>query len=355
MRQDGANWWAQSSFTGNDLTLYMPNSSTPITPKLIIHGGAGSSLQGKGGVQAVRQSLYAVINQVYEQLLAGADAITAVHLGCQLLEDDPRFNAGTGSVLQSDGQIRMSASLMDGAQQRFSGVINVMRVQHPIQLAQFLQTSTDRVLSDQGAAELLRELQLPIYQPLTEQRLQEWLQERQDNFSRTMAGVVAGDITDDSDGDAGVVTSDASRRGTIGVVALDQSGQLAAGTSTGGKGFERIGRVSDSAMPAGNYATTAAAVSCTGIGEDIIDECLAARIVIRVTDGASLGQAFQRSFQEAGQRQRDLGAIGIDHQGQINWGKTSDVLLAAYHNGQRLGDTLELPLGLQTAGSVGHP
>jgi asparaginase (EC 3.5.1.1) len=62
-------------------------------------------------------------------------------------------------------------------------------------------------------------------------------------------------------------------RGTMGVVALDSEGQLAVGTSTGGKGFERIGRVSDSAMPAGNYATHHAAVSCTGIGEDIIDEC----------------------------------------------------------------------------------
>ncbi|MBD0364414.1 MAG: isoaspartyl peptidase/L-asparaginase, partial [Coleofasciculus sp. C3-bin4] len=135
-------------------------------PKLIIHGGAGSSLKGKGGVQVVRRSLYQVIEEVYSLLLTGAQARDAVVRGCQLLEDDPRFNAGTGSVLQSDGQIRMSAALMEGSTQRFSGVINVSRVQNPIELAKFLQDSADRVLSDLGAAELLRELNAPVYNPL---------------------------------------------------------------------------------------------------------------------------------------------------------------------------------------------
>jgi L-asparaginase len=255
----------------------------------------------------------------------------AVVLGCRLLEDDPRFNAGTGSVLQSDGQIRMSASVMDGSQQRLSGVINVSRVKNPIDLAQWLQNSSDRLLSDIGAAELARELQLPVYQPLTDQRLYEWLEERKGNFQTAMAGVVAED----------------AGRGTIGVVVRDQFGQLAVGTSTGGKGFERIGRVSDSATPAGNYANSLAAVSCTGIGEDILDEALASRIVVRVTDGLSLEAAFAKSFQEAATRQRDFGAIGLDHQGTLAWGKTCDVLLAAYWDGQHIGDTLELPPGLQ--------
>jgi L-asparaginase len=303
-----------------------------VQPKLIIHGGAGSSLKSKSGIETIRRSLYAVIEEVYALLLAGAAATDAVVLGCQLLEDDPRFNAGTGSVLQSDGQIRMSASLMDGSYQRFSGVINVSRVQHPIDLANNLQTSADRVLSDYGAAELLRELQIPSYDALTELRLQEWLQERQDNFEKKMAGVVA---------EKELVESSNAGRGTIGVVALDTQGHLAVGTSTGGKGFERIGRVSDSAMPAGNYATADAAVSCTGIGEDIIDECLAPRIVIRVTDGLALSEAMQRSFAEAFKHKRDLGAIAIDATGAIAWGKTSEVLLAAYHTGEQVGDTLE--------------
>jgi len=308
-----------------------------VQPKLIVHGGAGSSLKGKGGVETVRRSLYKVVEEVYALLLSGTSAIDAVVRGCELLEDDPRFNAGTGSVLQSDGQIRMSASLMDGARRRFSGVINVSRVQHPIDLAQTLQNSPDRVLSDYGAAELLRELQIPSYDALTDLRLQEWLFERQENFVKKMAGVVA---------EQDLVEPGNARRGTIGVVALDQRRRLAAGTSTGGKGFERIGRVSDSAMPAGNYATAHAAVSCTGIGEDIMDECLAARIVVRVTDGLSLGAAMNRSFAEAQEHQRDFGAIAIDAKGTIAWGKTSEVLLAAYHDGDKLSDTLEMDEGV---------
>lgn len=294
-------------------------------PKLIIHGGAGSSLKGKGGVEVVRSSLYQVVDAVYGMLLDGCAARDAVVQGCRMLEDDPLFNAGTGSVLQSDGQIRMSASLMDGVASRFSGVINVSRVKNPIELAEFLQSSPDRVLSDLGAAELLRELQVPIYDALTEQRLQEWIADRSDNFNRKMADVV----------------SESAGRGTIGVVALDSVGRLAAGTSTGGKGFERIGRVSDSATPAGNYANANAGVSCTGIGEDILDECLAAKIVVRVTDGLSLRESLARSFAEAQSGNRDLGAIALDATGAIGWGKTSEVILAAFHNGVSRGDSLE--------------
>lgn len=297
-----------------------------IQPKLIIHGGAGSSLKGKGGLEALRKSLHDIVTEVYQLLLDGKSATEAVIRGCQLLEDNPRFNAGTGSVLQSDGQIRMSASLMDGEKQRFSGVINVSRVQNPINLAKKLQEEDDRVLSDYGSAELLRELNFPIYDPLTDLRLHEWIEERKENFTKKMAGVVA-------ETEAG--------RGTIGVVALDTQGRISAGTSTGGKGLERIGRVSDSAMPAGNYANANAGVSCTGIGEDIIDECLAAKVVIRTGDGLSLLEAMQKSISEALENKRDLGAISLDRHGNIVWGKTSEVLLAAYHDGKNIGDCLE--------------
>jgi len=312
-------------------------NATPGLPKLIIHGGAGSSLRGKGGIDAVRSLLFDVIDQVYGRLQAGDSAEDAVVLGCQLLEDEPRFNAGTGAVLQSDGQIRLSAALMRGTTQSFSGVINVSRVKNPIHLAQFLQSESDRVLSEAGSAELVRELGIPPHNPLTDKRLKEWMQERENNFARDMAGVVAETETGTEAG-----------RGTIGVVALDRQGQLAVGTSTGGKGFERIGRVSDSAMPAGNYGDANAAVSCTGIGEDIIDECLAPRIVVRVSDGMALPDAFARSFAEAASRKRDFGAIGIDAQGVIAWGKTSEVLLAAYHDGTQKGDTLSLETGVVT-------
>ena len=301
-------------------------------PKLIIHGGAGSSFEEKGGLEVVRKSLHRIVDELYNLLLGDTTALDTVVRGCQLLENDSIFNAGTGSVLQSDGQIRMSASLMDGLNHRFSGAINVSRIKNPIDLARALQESPDRILSDNGAAEFVRELQIPVYNPLTDKRLNEWLEDRKQNFNRKMANVVA----------------ESPGTGTIGVVALDKKGRLAAGTSTGGKGFEKIGRVSDSAMPAGNYATGSAAVSCTGIGEDIIDECLAAKIVIRVTDGFSIKAAFERSFAEAHEHKRDLGAIGIDASGTINWGKTCDVILAAFHDGEKIGDSLEADKGKST-------
>jgi L-asparaginase len=94
-------------------------------------------------------------------------------------------------------------------------------------------------------------------------------------------------------------------------------------------------------MPAGNYATKQAGVSCTGVGEDIINECLAAKIVIRVGDGLSLPQAVEKSMQEAKSRNGDLAAISLDHSGAIAWGKTCPILLGAYHTGEKMGDTLE--------------
>ncbi|NJK63280.1 MAG: isoaspartyl peptidase, partial [Synechococcaceae cyanobacterium SM2_3_1] len=106
-----------------------------VQPRLIIHGGAGSALEA-AGLETIRTSLTAVITETYPLLQRGETAATAVIRACQLLEDDPHFNAGTGSVLQSDGQIRMSASLMQGESQTFSGVINVSRVRHPVLMAE---------------------------------------------------------------------------------------------------------------------------------------------------------------------------------------------------------------------------
>ena len=141
-------------------------SANTVQPKLIIHGGAGGHIKSERGEAKVRQALHTIIEEIYDLLAYEGSAVDAVVMGCQLLENQPTFNAGTGSVLQSDGQIRMSAALMDGVRQRFSGIINVSRVRHPIELAKYLQGEDDRVLSDYGASELLRELNVPIYDPL---------------------------------------------------------------------------------------------------------------------------------------------------------------------------------------------
>lgn len=116
--------------------------------------------------------------------------------------------------------------------------------------------------------------------------------------------------------------------GTIGALALDSAGRLAAATSTGGRGFERVGRVSDSGLPAGTYADGRTAVSCTGHGEDIVDEALAVRIAQRVLDGRALAQAFSATFRELAVRRRRTGAIGLDRLGRYRWSSTLPVLFA---------------------------
>ncbi len=288
-------------------------------PRVIIHGGAGRAFRDPSRRPAVRESIRRIATLLQSKLDAGNAAMDVVEEGCRLLEDDPNFNAGTGSVLQADGNVRMSASVMDGTSRAFSGVINVEGVQNPITMARYLQDFPDRVTSGRGAQELAREMNLPTYDPRTDKRISEWSAERTGGFRRDPADVVAEGRSD--------------RTGTIGVVAIDIDGNLAVGTSTGGRGFERLGRVSDSATAAGNFASPAAAISVTGIGEDIVDEGFAVRVVVRVEDGASLEDAMRKSIDESAERGRMIGAIAIDAHGNVVWGKASALLIAAWHDG----------------------
>ncbi len=111
--------------------------------------------------------------------------------------------------------------------------------------------------------------------------------------------------------------SNTSRTSTVGCVAIDSNGKIAAATSTGGKGFEIPGRISDSATVAGNYANQFCGVSCTGVGEDIVSGAVASKIVTRVTDEMSINQAFQKTFDELKPYDGFAGAIAIDHNGNM--------------------------------------
>ena len=267
---------------------------------LIIHGGAGNvHTQDK---EIIHQEL----KRIYEDsflYLKNHSAVEAVIYAVSLLEDSPYFNAGTGSKLQQDGKARMSASLMDGKTQRFSAVLNIEDVKNPIQVAAHLQESTDSVLSGQFATAFSREKGFLFYDPITPRQREVRLQKKK-----------------------------SLPVGTVGAVALDDKGHLAAATSTGGKGFEKLGRVSDSAMPAGNYANQKAAVSCTGIGEHIINESLASRIVTRVIDGMTLEDAFQKSFKEVKAHQYQIGAIGIDSEGNVSFDYSTPTMSYAYQD-----------------------
>ncbi len=279
---------------------------------LVIHGGAGRAIKEAKRERDVKEALDEIGQRCWEMVQEGKGATEVASLGCRWLEACEHFNAGRGSAVQLDGSIRMSASLMDGAKRAFSGVINVAEVAHPIDMAEALQGAKDRVLDSRGAARLAREMGLEVVDNMVDRRLRQWFDARREGDEVEQAAVV--------DEEAGI--------GTVGVVVCDRRGRLAASTSTGGRGFERPGRVSDAATVAGNYATPRAAVSCTGIGEDIVDEALAARVVVRAEGGEGLAEAMAQSVEEAGERGRRLAAIGVDDKGRLAWAKSTELLIA---------------------------
>ncbi len=274
-------------------------------PKLIIHGGFFSESSTSAAVKQAKQAALKRIALEAHRYLNTHSAFETAVFAVSLLEDDPLFNAGTGSQIQSDGRIRMSAAVMDGESQRFSGVINLEKVKNPILVAEKLFPEDDRVLGGEGAQRFAREKGFPAYNPETPQRRTEY-----------KAKVAA------------------NRKGTVGCVALDAKGRIAAATSTGGKGFERVGRISDSATVAGNYASKHCGVSCTGVGEDIVSGAVATKIVTRVSDGFDLQQAMAKTFEELTPYDGFAGAIAIDFKGNIAHLDSHPTMVWAHTDGE---------------------
>jgi len=128
----------------------------------------------------------------------------------------------------------------------------------------------------------------------------------------------------------------ASGHGTVGAVALDETGTICAGTSTGGTGFESAGRVSDSATVAGNYASEHVGISCTGIGEEIVDLAAAARTAARVAEGLDVAAAVEKTIAEAIAREYRFGMIALDRQGRTAPGETPGVRVTwARYDGEK--------------------
>jgi len=256
--------------------------------KLIIHGGFFSESDQSHDTKIAKQNaLKSIIEKSYEFLKSNS-AYDTVAYAVSLLEDDELFNAGIGSQIQSDGVIRMSAAIMDGESQKLSGVINIENVKNPICVAKALRQEDDRVLGGSGAKNYATEHGFEDFSTEIPQRRSEY--------------------------EAKLKTGG---KGTVGAVAIDSYGKLAVATSTGGKGFEIPGRISDSATVAGNYTNEYCAVSCTGVGEDIVSNATSAKIVTRVTDGMSIEDAFAKTFTELKQIDGFAGAIGIDKKGNI--------------------------------------
>jgi len=256
--------------------------------KIIIHGGFFSESSTNHETKVAKQNALLRIAKDSYEFLKSHSALETVVYAVSQLEDDELFNAGIGSQIQSDGKIRMSASLMDGFTQKMSGVINIEEVKNPVQVAQVLLDFDDKVLGGSGATNFARKRGFEVFSTEIPQRRSEY------EAKLASAGT-----------------------GTVGCVALDKDGKIAVATSTGGKGFEIPGRISDSATVAGNYANEFCGVSLTGVGEDIVSGAVAAKIVTRVTDGFTLKEAFKKTFAELKPFDGFAGAIAIDKDGNI--------------------------------------
>lgn len=276
------------------------------TPALVIHAGAGKQLGSHAREERARVSLLRIVDEAFDRLMKKMPAVEVVAWAVSELENDAQFNAGTGAKLQKDGNARLTASLMDGKNHRFSGVLNVEKIKNPIFVAKNLQFEKDRVLAGDGAMLYARAHGFGTYNPVTEETWSEWKRKS-----------------------SGLTVRNASPMGTVGAVALDLHGDLAAATSTGGKGMEIVGRASDSGTVAGNYASKKCAISCTGVGEEIVEWALASRIVTRVDDAMTLQGAFRKTFKEFKQMGGRAGAIGVDFRGQVEVATTTPCILHA--------------------------
>jgi len=277
------------------------------TEKIIIHGGFFSEADTSDAVKKNKQNALTDIARHAHTFLQKHSALETVVHAVTLLEDCDLFNAGTGSQIQHDGKIRMSASLMDGVSLKFSGVINIEDVKNPILIAERLLEVDDRVLAGEGALNFARAHGFLFFNTETESRRKEYESKRAN-----------------------------AKTGTVGCVALDKDGRLAAATSTGGKGFEIPGRVSDSATVAGNYANGVCGVSCTGVGEDIVSGAIAVKIVTRVTDGLSLKEACEKTFAELRSFDGFAGVIAIDIAGNLFFMDSHPSMVYASFDGEKI-------------------
>ncbi len=280
---------------------------------LAIHGGAGSDpAQWSDETKQQRRSgLAAALGRGVELLQSGKTAVEVVESVVRLLEDDPTFNAGRGCVLNAVGEHELDASIMDGSTLRCGAVAGVRRAKNPVSLARRVMTDTKHVLligsgADQFAEQLGVELQDADYFR-TQRQLDNWQRWKSKEPDVTLHRPRAQAADEDQ-----------LYLGTVGCVALDQHGNLAAATSTGGLMGKRWGRVGDSPLiGAGNYANNdTCAVSGTGVGEEFIRHQVAADIAARMRYvRLSLTEATLATL---AQLPEDCGGvIAVDPTGQI--------------------------------------
>lgn len=278
---------------------------------IVIHGGAGTLVKGMMTpelelkyISALKQAL----STSFEHLKNGKSAVDAVEIAVKILEDSPLFNAGKGSVFTANGTHEMDAAIMDGSNLNAGAVSLITGIKNPISLAKDVMLNSEHVfLAGDGAMQFAKELEYQLEDKsyfYDELRFKQW-QEIKDTDSFQLDHSVQKD----------------SKFGTVGAVACDQHGNIAAATSTGGMTNKKWGRVGDSPMiGAGNYANNeTCAVSCTGNGEFFIRGVVAYDVsCLMEYKGMSVEEAANEVINNRILKiNGDGGLIAVDNQGNI--------------------------------------
>ena len=287
---------------------------------IVCHGGAGLVTEDRH--ERLRAGVRAAAEQGHRVIENGGSAIDAVVVAVRALEDDPEFNAGTGSALTRDATVETDASIMDGATQRVGAVAAVPDLGCAIALARaVMEAGEHALLAGREAWRFAAEVGIT---PAASGAL---VTERQ--RMRLLASTAIA----------------SSSGGTVGAVARDRAGHFAAATSTGGIVAKRAGRVGDSPVPgAGTWADTRCAISATGDGEAILRVALARTISMHVVYGASLEKSVIDALAELKQITRmSAGVIAIDGAGFVIRQLAPTMPVAWIVDGDR-GDSMGTPL-----------
>ena len=271
---------------------------TSRVPALIVHGGAGAD--PASGREELRRGIRDAVAAGWAVLHQGGGAVDAVEAAVCSMEDNPRFNAGRGSVLTMEGTVEMDASIMEGDGLKNGAVACVTAMRHPISLARLiLEDGRHSFFAGEGAMARARTLGVPFCDP------EELITDTQRKRLESLTG------------------------GTVGAVALDRRGLIAAATSTGGTAGKLPGRVGDSALiGCGTYAErTSGGVSCTGDGEAIIRVVLARRTVDILKVAADPMHACQVAVDVLVEEGRGAGGlICIDWRGRLGWAHSTPLM-----------------------------
>lgn len=307
-------------------------------PVIAIHGGAGTisaATTSAEQAQAYHDALKSIVAAAQAMLLKGSSALDAACLAVEMLEDCPLFNAGHGAVFTHDETHELDAAVMDGATLAAGAVAGVCHIRRPVRAARaVLEDGAHVLLAGAGAEVFARERGLEMVEPSffsTEARRQQLYRVRgtgrvvTDHEGATMAAAGSSPLDEDK------------KFGTVGAVALDMHGHLAAATSTGGMTNKRVGRIGDSPLiGAGTYADDrTAAVSCTGSGEMFIRVAAAYDVCARMAYGGATLEAathavVQQSLPAIG---GSGGLIAVDRHGNLSLAFNSEGMYRGHARG----------------------